>query len=187
MSRSDIPEWVRIACGRWGRQKRRIWSGHDWHGNIDGYAQSLLGRIRDERDGIGQGARNQHWPEVYFGDGLDVQRSTPGMLERPFAALHFQYVWNPDWNVTVAQKSRYLGIKRTEYFTLVEVAETWIFARLDTRAVPDSQLVEQVNEIVRKALQSGPAAAINHQTRPSCQRVEVNLSALNRSKVSLSR
>lgn len=187
MSRSDIPEWVRLACGRWGRQKRRIWSGHDWYGNIDGYAQSLLGRIRDEREGAGQGTTSQRWPEVFFGDGLDVQRVMLGMSERPFAALHFQYVWNPDWNVTVPRKAGYLGIKRTEYFALVEQGETWIHARLQSDNVPDSQLVEQVHEIVREALSPHSASAIKRQTSHTCQRAELNLSALNRPKLSLSR
>lgn len=173
--RDDIPEWVRLACQRWGRQKRRIWTGADWHGNPDGYAQSLLGRIRDEREGAGQGAVTQRWPEVYHGDGLEVQRALQGLGERRYAVLHFQYVWDPTFNVTVRQKCAYLEIKRTEYFALVERAETWIHARLDR---PDSQLAEQVHKIVAKALQSAAVSA----TKAHPRRVgpQLNLAALHR-------
>lgn len=172
----DIPEWVRIACQRWGRQKRRIWTGADWHGNPDGYAQSLLGRIRDEREGTGQGIAVQRWPEVYHGEALEVQRALMGLGERRHAALHFQYVWDPTFGVTVKQKCDYLEVKRTEYFALLERAETWIHARLEPR--PDSQLVEQVGEIVRKALQNASGSATNSQTKRAGP--QINLAALNR-------
>lgn len=187
MSRSEIPDWVRVACGRWGRQKRRIWAGCDWHGNVDGYAQSLLGRIRDERDGAGQGVRTQHWPEVFWGEGLDVQRSLSGIAERQFGVLHAHYVWDPEWQVSVARKATLLELKRTEYFSLLEVGETWIHARLDVLAVPDSQLVEQVSEIVQKALQSGGGSAINSHTRQNSPPPRLNLDALQRQQLTLKR
>lgn len=183
---SDTPEWVLSDCRRWGRQKRRIWAGHDWYGNIDGYAQSLLGRIREERDGASQGTRAQHWPEVYWGSGLDVQRTLLGMPERQYAVLHFQYVWDPEWNVTSDRKAGYLGLKRTEYFSIARASETWVYSRLDLRSCSDAQLVESVNKIVREALHGRPEPTINSQTREKCPR-EPNLVALNRPKISLPR
>jgi hypothetical protein len=183
---SDVPDWVRSDCRLWGRQKRRIWEGCDWHGNVDGYAQSLLGRIREERDGAGQGTPSQKWPEVFWGAGLDVQRCLLGMPERQYAVLHFQYVWNPDWGVTAARKAEYIGLKRTEYFELVDRCETWIHARLDLRTSSDSQLVERVREIVAEALHLGCAhdkKAQIGEVSPATRR-ELNLAALNRKTLS---
>jgi len=184
---TDIPDWVRSDCRLWGRQKRRIWEGRDWHGNIDGYAQSLLGRIREEREGAGQGTPTQRWPEVFWGSGLDVQRALMGMPERQFAVLHFQYVWNPEWGITVERKARYLGIKRTEYFGVVESAETWIHSRLDLRLGPDSQLVERVQEIVRAALRNGSDSDTKAQIgeTPLAKAPALNLAALNRKTLSI--
>lgn len=183
---SDIPDWVRSDCRLWGRQKRRIWTGHDWHGNVDGYAQSLLGRIRDEREGAGQGEVSQHWPEVFWGAGLDVQRCLIGMPERQYRALHFQHVWDPEWGVTAERKASFLGMKRTEYFELVDRSETWVHARLDLpERRSDAQLVEFVNEIVTQALQRGGRKATKAQAGRSSPARELNLSALNRPLISL--
>lgn len=183
---TDVPDWVRSDCRLWGRQKRRVWAGHDWHGNVDGYAQSLLGRIREERDGASQGLVSQKWPEVYWGNGLDVQRSLLGMPERQHAVLHFQYVWDPDWGITADRRAGYLGIKRTEYFALVDRCETWVHARLEARVSTDAQVVEAVNKIIRDTLRTAGSSAINSQTRESCPS-KINLSALHRPKVSLQR
>jgi hypothetical protein len=187
---SDVPDWVRLACNRWGRQKRRIWTGKDWHGNVDGYAQSLLGRIRDERDGCGQGARSQHWPEVFWADGLDVQRTLMGQPERQYAVLHFQHVWDPEWGITAAKKASYLDLKRTEYFELVEKAEVWVHARLEGMTESsDSQLVERVSEIVRKALHSGSdkATKAHHGESVLSDTSDLNLVALKRPKLTFAR
>lgn len=196
MSRADGPEWVRKACGSWGKQKRRIWRGGEWHINkdgskgwhVDGYANSLLGRIRDEGDGAAQGTISQHWPEVMWGDGLEVQRSLSGMHGNQHLVLHFHYVWDPDWNVTVMQKSDYMGIKRTEYFQLLENAETWVHARLASLGDrPDAQLVEKVGQIVRNALKSSEEKAINSQTRQNSSPPRLNLDALQRPRLALKR
>jgi hypothetical protein len=178
---SDIPQWVRLACAKWGRQKRRVWLGRDWHGNIDGYAQSLLGRIRDERDGASQGVRSQRWPEVFWGDGLAVQRKLNPMPERQFYAIHFQYVWDPDWNVTANRKARYMEVGRTEYFELVDRAETWVHASLEVE--PDSQLTDAVQKIVRKALQTPVVSITNCQAGRNIP--ALNLEALGRTPLKL--
>jgi hypothetical protein len=185
MSRSEIPSWVIGGLRLWGRQKRRIWIGTDWHGNVDGYAQSLLGRIRDEREGAGeQGARSQHWPEVFLGEGLDVQRALIGMPEVASGVLHLHYVWDPEWGITVTRKARCVGLQRDVYYDHLDRAEYWIWARLEAKACDYTQIVEEVNKIVRGVLQTGGSEAINSQTREKCQR-EVDLSALNRPKVSM--
>ena len=181
---TDIPDWVRSDCRLWGRQKRRIWEGKDWHGNIDGYAQSLLGRIREEREGASQCTPSQRWPEVFWGAGLDVQRALLGMSEQQHAVLHFQYVWNPEWGVTADQKAGYLHVSRAQYSIYLGRAETWINARLDPKPRLDAQLVEQVNEIVSEALQKAGQRATKAQSRERCP-PDVNLAALNRPKITL--
>lgn len=183
---SDVPDWVRKSNGLWGRQKRRIWTGMDWHKNVDGYAQSLLGRIREEREGAGQGVRVQRWPEVYWGDGLEVQRSLLGMPETPYAVLHLHYVWDPEWNVTAGRKARCIGIERDVYYDHLDRAEFWIWSRLEAGTCRDTQIVEAVTKIVNEALREVSVSAINHQTSERCQR-ELNLTALNRPKISISR
>lgn len=155
MKQSDIPDWVRRACAFWGRQKRRIWVGADWHGNVDGYAQSLLGRIKEERDGATSNQVSQYWPEVYSGQGLDVQRCLQGLGEFPRAALHFRYVWDPEWEVTIAVKASYLHVKRTEYFHLIACAESYIHGRLEIQHSPDDYLGRIVRKTIRQALTSG--------------------------------
>lgn len=184
---SDIPDWVRSDCRLWGRQKRRVWEGRDWHGNVDGYAQSLLGRIREEREGAGQGQITQRWPEVFWGAGLDVQRSLIGMPERQYAVLHFQYVWNPEWGVTTDQKAGYLQVSRAQYSIYLGRAETWLHARLEQNGCLDAQLVERVKEIVSAALCNRSQSAINSQTgeTPPAKRREVNYAALNRKILSV--
>lgn len=176
MKHSDIPDWIRRACALWGRQKRRIWAGMDWHGNIDGYAQSLLGRIKEERDGASSSQVRQHWPEVFTGDGLDVQRSLDGLGEVPRAALHFRYVWDPDWNVTIADKAAYLGVGRTEYFELIARAESYMHGRLEVITSPDENIRRIVRKTIQQALTSGSPSAIKAQTSATC----LNLKALYR-------
>lgn len=182
---SDIPVWVQAACRLWGRQKRRMWAGHDWHGNVDGYAQSLLGRIHEERDGTWQGQRSQHWPEVFHGDGLEVQRSLLGMAERMFAVIHFQYVWDPEWGVTATQKATFLEIARSEYFEVVEKAEAFLHGRMESRAPrPDSQIAEEITKLIQRVLQT---ATVTVTTAPRLAEPCLNLPALQRPLLQLRR
>lgn len=179
---SDVPDWIRRANGMWGRQKRRIWCGHDWHGNVDGYAQSLIGRIREEREGAGQGTPSQRWPEVFWGDGLDVQRSLLGMPEMPYAVLHLHYVWDPEWAITASRKARALSIQREIYYDHLDRAEYWIWARLEATHCGHTQVVEAVHKLVREVLQNGGSDVINSQTSERCP-PEIDFAALNRSKI----
>lgn len=182
---SDIPGWVRSYCKRWGSQKRRILSGKDWLGNVDGYANSLIGRIREERDGAAQGEVKQYWPEIYWGPGIEVQRAIVGMPERQLYAVHFQHVFDPEWGLTIARKASYLSIGRTEYTELVDRAETWIYSRLDALGRPDSQLTERVHEIIKEALQTAQPKAIKAHSRQNCPPNKLDFSALKRPIISL--
>ena len=136
----NIPQWVRVACDRWGRQKRRIWSGGDWfrdhkgekRHHVDGYASSFLGRLLEEREAAGEGGvYTQHWPEVLWGDGLEVQRAIVGMPVQCYDTLHLRYVWDPEFGLTAAAKAEILGITTRGYWTALERAEFWIWARLE--------------------------------------------------------
>lgn len=164
MSRRDIPQWVISGVGLWGRQKRRVWIGTDWHGNVDGYSQSLLGRIRDEREGAGeQGARAQSWPEVFWGVGLDVQRALAGMREIPFRVLHLHYVWPPEWNIGIERKAALTGIKKPDYWRELENAETWVHAKLDSASYyrPKENLLHVVVQSVTSSTQSNMIAKLS--------------------------
>lgn len=155
---SDIPDWVRADCRLWGRQKRRVWEGKDWHGNIDGYAQSLLGRIREEREGAGQGTPTQRWPEVFWGAGLDVQRALVGMPELPLTCLILHYVWNPDWGITAAKKAAIASVSVRSFWEELKKAEFWLYARLDCA---HTQVREITTEISKESLRVAGKAAIN--------------------------
>lgn len=188
---SDVPDWVRLACGRWGRQKRRIWTGSEWYVNplggkqqhVDGYADSFMGRIKDERVAAGSnGAYSQRWDEVFWGDGLDVQRAVAGMPEGPNDALHVKYVWDPEFNLSPRRKAEILGMKERAYWEAVGRAEFWIFARLDPAH-------DQVREIVTEISQG----ALKKATERAKKRVhlialpELSFGALGRKPLSLKR
>jgi hypothetical protein len=177
---SDIPDWVRSDCRVWGRQKRRAWEGKDWHGNIDGYAQSLLGRIREERDGASQCTPIQRWPEVFWGAGLDVQRALLGMPEMPLTAINLHYVWNPDWGLTAAKKAALMDVSVRSYWDEVKKGEFWVFARL---SCAHSEVREIATEISRKDLRKASEPAIN-MVHALASPV-LSFEALQRSKISL--
>lgn len=147
---AEVPEWVRIACRHWGSQKRRVWYGGEWFTNrlgtrshhVDGYAESFLGRLRDERVAAGQpGKRYQHFPEVLWGDGLEVQRVLIGMSERAFQALHLHYVWDPELGFSAREKAALLHMTVRVYWEAVGLGEFWIFARLAPEASEPDPLV----------------------------------------------
>lgn len=127
----DIPPWVKIACRVWGAQKRRAWSGKSRLGDIDGYAESIFGKIKDERVRVDGGGVTQRAWEVYRGEGLDVQRVLGGLPELPYATLHVQYVFDPEWHLSGKKKARLLGISRTMFYQSLVSGEFWVWSRLE--------------------------------------------------------
>jgi hypothetical protein len=192
---NDVPVWVLSALNTWGRQKRRIWEGgatsRSGHRHVDGYVNSLLGRIREEREGAGQGARTmQRWPEVYQGVGLEVQRALVGMPERPFCIVHLHYVWDPRWCVPLAQKAFYAGLKRSQYFGVLACAQTWTFARLERETSPDSQPIDAINSFIAQLLQTPRSDCIRRPDLPEhspAQASNLDFRPLQRPTLSLSR
>jgi hypothetical protein len=192
MARRDMPRWVISALALWGRQKRRVWIGKDWHGNVDGYAQSLLGRIREEQILAANEGRlmpgesvarpvAQRWLEVFWGAGLDVQRGIVGMREIPYAVLHLHYVFLPEWQLTVAQKAEWIGITTAEYWRELENAENWTHAKLDSTSdcQPSEKLLHVPIQSATTCIQSAKVAKVSLDA--------LNLAALNRPKLKLAR
>jgi len=134
----EIPEWVKIACRRWGSQKRRIWSGGEWfldangktQHHADGFSNSFLGKLLEEREGAGQGTAMQRWPEVLWGDGLDVQRNLTGMPIECFDTLHVYYIIPQEFDLSATTKADMIGLTLRQYWTALERGEWWLFARL---------------------------------------------------------
>jgi hypothetical protein len=201
------PAWVRQACSAWGRQKRRIWTGKDWYidadgrrrYDVDGYAQSMLGRIREEqilakqkgtvpRETITREV-HQRWDEIFFGDGLAVQQTLPGLPGRPNCVLHLHYVFDPEFGLTMSRKARLLDSDLTTYKEDLKCAEFWVWSRLESGRSTAAQLVERVNEIVKESLKSASEPAIHSQNARRSLRAapEINLAALNRPKLTFAR
>jgi len=190
MARQDIPRWVVSALALWGRQKRRAWIGADWHGNVDGYANSLLGRIREEQIQTKGKSRlmpgeavarpvHQRWLEVFWGDGLEVQRGIAGMREVPYCILHLHYVFLPEWQLTVTQKAEYIGITKADYWRELENGENWTHAKLDstTPCLPNEKRLHLVVKSTTNRLQPVKLAKVSPP--------KLNLGALNREKIAL--
>lgn len=194
MSRSDVPDWVRLACNRWGRQKRRMWQGKESYINsekqqrthVDGYAESFMGRIKDERVAAGQtsGVR-QHWDEVYWGEGLEVQRAIVGMPATPYDVLHLKYVWDPDFGLSWAARARVLELKERAFWEALGRAEFWVFARLESTV--HTQASETAIEISAGLLKKAPKTVriVAHEITSS--EVSLNFTALKRPKISVIR
>lgn len=159
-------------------KEQKILTRH-WH--VDGYADSFMGRLMEDKMGAGQGKRSQHWPEVMFGDALEVQRSLPGMPELPSDALHMHFVFDPEFGLTASKKAALIGLKERAYWEALGRAEFWIFARLEKPA--QTQAANTVVEIPREPLQTVVKAAT--KTAHLIPLQQLPLEALQRSRLSL--
>lgn len=210
---SEVPENIRVACRHWGSQKRRVWQGGDWYmmqatakepagrrKHVDGYAESLLGRIRAEQILFRRSKRvphetrvrhlRQQMDDVYFGDGLEVQLALIGMPEHAFSVLHLHYVWDAQFNLNATEKAALIDMKTRAYWEALGRAEYWVWARLECgmRAHEISGAVSDlVEKIVERTLTATKRAAKKEQDGHGSPRKELDLAALNRPTVSLSR
>jgi hypothetical protein len=166
-----------LACARWGRQKRRIWVGGDWYvdgeglrrHHADGYAQSFLGRLLEERDGTGQGARNQHWPEVLWGDALEVQIALTGMPVICYDVLHLHFVFDPEFGLTAARKAELAQISRRSYWDVLQLAELRVWGRLapgQVREAMDLPVIEWRPRVIVAPKFRGPRLLFRALRRP---------------------
>lgn len=199
---SDVEPWVRNYCRHWGSQKRRIWRGADWHEkiwmtvegidgrrfwHIDGYAESFMGKLQDEKMGATQGRRRyQHWPEVMWGEGLEVQRALTGMPLTPFDCLHLHYVFDPEWGLTGRKKSALLNLAESAYWKALDRAEFWIMARLiSPNPSAQNQVAEVKTETSREDLKTPAKAATNQAQVIALRKVSLDFAPLQRSTVTL--
>jgi len=162
MERSEIPGWLIRYLKIWGAQKRRIWLGRDWHGNIDGYSQSLVGKMLAEREAACTGRPAQKWAEVYLREGLEVQRALSGLPEAPYAVMHLHYVFDPSWGLTVSRKARILELDRTTYMKYLAKAQYFIWGRIEPGERfrnTSSQVIAMAKQIVSQALDKARKAA----------------------------
>jgi hypothetical protein len=198
MAREDIPGWIITALSLWGRQKRRAWISREWYvgpkgersEHVDGYAQSLLGRIREEQIQAKHKGRlmpgesvarpvSQYWPEVFWGLGLDVQRNIISICEVQYCVLHLHYVWLPEWQLTISQKAKSVGIDKNAYWRQLENAEHFVHGGLNSASdCPHTQ------KLLRIPVESGTNRR-QSATMAKLPSVELNLAALGRKKLSL--
>jgi hypothetical protein len=201
--------WVRDYCRCWGRQKRRIWRGADWHiklhvakdangktvldatkhWHIDGYAESFMGHLMEDKMGATQGKRGyQHWPEVMWGHGLEVQRAIVGMPEAATDVLHLHYVFDPEWGLRAERKAALIGMKERAYWDALGRAEYWVFGRLLAGNSAQGQVQENLEKKPQPPLQKVSISAKSRGTPIGLAKVSappLDLAALNRSTISL--
>lgn len=207
----EVERWVRDYCRDWGRQKRRIWRGADWHiklhvgkdangktvldatkhWHVDGYAESFMGHLMDDKMGATQGKRGyQHFPEVMWGNGLEVQRAIIGMPETANDVLHLHYVFDPEFGLRAERKASLIGLKERAYWEALGRAEFWVFGRLLAGNSAQEQVSEKAEEKQAPPLRTVPISATSRDTPVGLPKVSVpslNLAALNRSKLTISR
>ena len=111
----DLP--IEHALKVWAAQKRRIWLGRSAGQEVDGWSlQSVLARIKDEREGAGHSRPGQKFAEVFTGDGLLVQRLQADLSEEPRAVLNVHYIFVGDQNISLRERVEALGISRALYW-----------------------------------------------------------------------
>lgn len=125
----------------WAEQRRRILLGRKVYRSgferIDGRIRWIEGGEHVDghpsisvaaviRDGGRSGKVEQHFPEVYTGDGLSVWRALYGAPEQVRTVLHVHYVHVS----TVREKYQLLHVERARYFEMLQHAEHYVGGRL---------------------------------------------------------
>lgn len=118
--RRCVPSTTESALETWAAQKRSLYL------EISQPVASMLGRIKSERVAAGEGDMRlrQHWPEVYTGDGLQVEIIVHTLRELPRLTLTFYYVLCWPWQVPIADQAAELGIGKRDFWRYLEVGET---------------------------------------------------------------
>jgi len=115
-----VDSHVAAALEIWAKQKRRLFLA-------DTPLPSIMGKIRDVRVAAfaGDAQRRQKWAEVYWSDGLVIQRILIVMPELPRLTVSFFYTLRP-WHVSVADQVRELGITKHTYWDQLRIAEVCV-------------------------------------------------------------
>lgn len=131
----EIKSTLDPMCREWARQYRRIAQGGvvypDGTFVVDGWPTvTLLGKLREERDGATQGRMSQHFAEVYRGDGLLIWLAMESMPLREREVLYARYL-SRDLVRTQADE---LGISVAQYWSRLDCAYFFLAGRLDAHA-----------------------------------------------------
>lgn len=118
-SRRYVPSTTESALETWGAQKRSLYV------EVSPVA-SVFGRLKSQRVAAGEGdmRMRQHWPEVYTGDGRQVEIIVRTLRELPRLTLTFYYVLCWPWQVPIADQAAELGIAKRDFWRYLEVGET---------------------------------------------------------------
>ncbi|MGH8219959.1 MAG: hypothetical protein ACREUT_15560 [Steroidobacteraceae bacterium] len=117
--KSNLHQATQRALRTWGAQKLLMFTGSG------GYApRSIIAKIREEREGAGEGRRvAQRWEEVYTGDGAVVHRIELSMPELPRITMTAYYVLQGPFFSPASEQAEHLGIAVRSYWTYLEIAE----------------------------------------------------------------
>lgn len=119
-------DWIPVIAKQWAAARRRIDNGGDSKGHRDGWpTATILGKIKEEAAGAGQGARKQHFPEVFTGDVLLLRRSMEGMpiAQREVFEAHFLS------SDPVRIRADELGVSVATYWNLLDGAYLYVAGR----------------------------------------------------------
>lgn len=125
-------EWLTPMMTTWRAQTLRIWTGRREFSrgvaHVDGWPTvTLLGRIRNEGEGASSGgARGQHWPEVYLGDGLLIRRGIEGMPYQPKTVLYAKWLSHEP----VREQARLIGVSTATYWSLLDCSYFYLAGRV---------------------------------------------------------
>jgi len=122
-SETEYLAFVRHACREWGRQRWKAISDptQGWEN------MSLLGRIREEQEGAGQGYFRQRFRELYTGVALDVHRAVQGMPHLDWYYINLKHVLpgKDSWKI------KKIGVSRDTFYAKLGRAERYVAERLD--------------------------------------------------------
>ena len=124
---------IDLACREWAQVRRRILGLDDPQmrgataAEFVGAVRSTLGARRDLHAGaVSLGRIEQHYPEVYEGQALDVHRAYRAMRTELKDILDVHYVAR----APVAEKAAALAMSPAKYFQRVALAKTFVEAWL---------------------------------------------------------
>jgi len=94
-------------------------------GSADGHApRSIIGKIaRESAEGDRYWPTRQHWPEVYRGDGLCVQRIILTLEEIPRMTLSCHYILVGPLRLSTRELADAIGISKSAYWSNLRLAE----------------------------------------------------------------
>lgn len=116
----------------WRTQYLRIHRGYrvlpDGTKHWDGWPTvTVMGKIRIDAEGAGQGVRGQSFPEVYTGPGLTIWRAMDGMPIAPREVLHAKWLAGEPVKI----QAPILGLKIRTYWILLDNAYYYLAGRIE--------------------------------------------------------